>query len=160
MELSSVRYHTLQIVPRRFDHVAVHRDLSRRQVIRRSNRAFLSYWIYSSWINRMSSLNSYEPSTMPPTTADNSPLSFTILWSPLPPITWILPFIGHMGIATSRGVACDFQGPYAVGERGRMVSLLKISRSTLCANSTRIHYSFRCNFQGIWKANTSSANRY
>ncbi|KAL7477633.1 hypothetical protein ACHAW6_003432 [Cyclotella cf. meneghiniana] len=68
----------------------------------------------------MSSLNSYEASTIPTATADNSPLSFTILWSPLPPITWVLPFIGHMGIATSRGVACDFQGPYAVGERGRM----------------------------------------
>ncbi|KAL3805606.1 hypothetical protein HJC23_005850 [Cyclotella cryptica] len=63
--------------------------------------------------------------------ADASPLSFTILWSPLPPITWVLPFIGHMGIATSRGVACDFQGPYTVGERGRMVSLLEISND-LC----------------------------
>lgn len=77
----------------------------------------------------MSSLNSYEASTIPTATADNSPLSFTILWSPLPPITWVLPFIGHMGIATSRGVACDFQGPYTVGERGRMVSLLTISAS-------------------------------
>lgn len=54
-------------------------------------------------------------------TAENlHPLAFSILWSPLPPITIFLPFIGHMGIATSRGVACDFQGPYAVGDRGRM----------------------------------------
>ena len=49
------------------------------------------------------------------------PLAFTILWSPLPPITCILPFIGHMGIANSRGIASDFQGPYSVGDRGRMV---------------------------------------
>mmetsp|Transcript_8937 Transcript_8937/g.16567 ORF Transcript_8937/g.16567 Transcript_8937/m.16567 type:complete len:196 (+) Transcript_8937:71-658(+) len=48
------------------------------------------------------------------------PLAYTILWSPLPPITIFFPFIGHMGIATSKGVACDFQGPYAVGDRGRM----------------------------------------
>ena len=48
------------------------------------------------------------------------PLAFSIVWSPLPPITWFLPFIGHMGITTSRGVACDFQGPYSVGDRGRM----------------------------------------
>jgi hypothetical protein len=47
-------------------------------------------------------------------------LSFTILWSPLPPITWILPFIGHTGIANSNGVASDFQGPYYVGDQGRM----------------------------------------
>ena len=49
------------------------------------------------------------------------PLSFTILWSPLPPITWLIPFIGHMGIANSNGIANDFQGPFTVGDRGRMV---------------------------------------
>ena len=53
-------------------------------------------------------------------TSRNDDLSFTILWSPLPPITYILPFIGHLGIADSRGVASDFQGPYTVGDRGRM----------------------------------------
>jgi hypothetical protein len=47
-------------------------------------------------------------------------LSFTILWSPLPPITWIIPFIGHTGIANSIGVSSDFQGPYFVGDQGRM----------------------------------------
>ena len=52
---------------------------------------------------------------------DLHPLSFTILWSPLPPITWLIPFIGHMGIANSKGIANDFQGPYTVGDRGRMV---------------------------------------
>ena len=50
----------------------------------------------------------------------NPELSCTILWSPLPPITWILPFIGHMGIADSRGIASDFQGPYYVGDQGKM----------------------------------------
>jgi len=52
---------------------------------------------------------------------DLHPLSFTILWSPLPPITWLIPFIGHMGIASSKGIANDFQGPFSVGDRGRMV---------------------------------------
>ncbi|KAL7531056.1 hypothetical protein ACHAXR_003817 [Thalassiosira sp. AJA248-18] len=70
----------------------------------------------------LSSSNHEMPScTVNATTSEHHhPLAFTILWSPLPPITWILPFIGHMGIATSRGVACDFQGPYSVGDRGRM----------------------------------------
>ena len=49
-----------------------------------------------------------------------SDLSFTILWSPLPVITWIIPFIGHLGIADSKGVASDFRGPYFVGDDGRM----------------------------------------
>lgn len=47
-------------------------------------------------------------------------LAFSILWSPLPPITWLFPFIGHMGIANSNGVASDFQGSFYVGDRGRM----------------------------------------
>lgn len=47
-------------------------------------------------------------------------LSFTILWSPLAPITWFFPFIGHTGIANSQGVSSDFQGPYYVGDQGRM----------------------------------------
>ena len=47
-------------------------------------------------------------------------LSYSIVWSPLPPITWIFPVIGHMGIADSNGVASDFRGPYFVGDDGRL----------------------------------------
>ena len=47
-------------------------------------------------------------------------LAFSIVWSPLPPITWIFPFIGHTGICNSAGVASDFRGPYFVGDDGRM----------------------------------------
>jgi transmembrane protein 222 len=54
------------------------------------------------------------------TPSRNEDLSYTILWSPLPPITWILPFIGHVGIANSQGIASDFQGPYYVGDVGSM----------------------------------------
>ncbi|XP_076812783.1 transmembrane protein 222-like isoform X2 [Clavelina lepadiformis] len=39
-----------------------------------------------------------------------------IVWTPLPMITWILPIIGHMGIATTAGVIRDFAGPYFVSE--------------------------------------------
>lgn len=42
--------------------------------------------------------------------------SFCILWSPLPFITWMIPFIGHLGIADSRGYSHDFQGPYSIGK--------------------------------------------
>ncbi|XP_029171753.1 transmembrane protein 222 [Nylanderia fulva] len=41
---------------------------------------------------------------------------FCIVWTPLPLITYLLPFIGHMGIATSTGVIRDFAGPYHVSE--------------------------------------------
>ena len=63
-------------------------------------------------------------------------LSYCILWSPLPIITWVLPFIGHLGIADSRGIASDFQGPFFVGDQGRMAfgnptRALKINLVTL-----------------------------
>lgn len=39
-----------------------------------------------------------------------------IVWTPLPLLTWIIPFIGHMGIATTSGIINDFAGPYYVSE--------------------------------------------
>lgn len=47
-------------------------------------------------------------------------LSYSIVWTPLPLITWIFPFIGHTGITDSRGIISDFQGPYFVGDQGHM----------------------------------------
>lgn len=40
---------------------------------------------------------------------------YALVWSPLPLISWIIPFIGHMGICDSRGVIYDFAGPYMIG---------------------------------------------
>ncbi|XP_069700638.1 transmembrane protein 222 [Periplaneta americana] len=41
---------------------------------------------------------------------------FCIVWTPIPLLTWLFPFIGHMGIAMSSGVIRDFAGPYFVSE--------------------------------------------
>ncbi len=40
---------------------------------------------------------------------------FSVVWTPIPLITWLLPFVGHLGICDSRGVIYDFAGPYTVG---------------------------------------------
>jgi len=40
-----------------------------------------------------------------------------ILWTPLPVLTWFLPFVGHLGISTSKGEIHDFAGPYYVNVR-------------------------------------------
>lgn len=58
------------------------------------------------------------PTTNETDTQASHDLSFCILWSPLHPITALLPFIGHLGIADSRGHSHDFQGPYYVGTDG------------------------------------------
>ncbi len=39
---------------------------------------------------------------------------YCIVWVPIPVITWLLPFVGHMGICTSKGVTLDFAGPYFI----------------------------------------------
>lgn len=39
-----------------------------------------------------------------------------IVWTPLPILSWFIPIIGHMGIATTSGVIRDFAGPYTVTE--------------------------------------------
>jgi len=41
---------------------------------------------------------------------------FCIVWTPIPCLTWMFPFIGHLGIAMSSGVIRDFAGPYFVSE--------------------------------------------
>lgn len=35
---------------------------------------------------------------------------FCLVWTPIPLITWLFPFVGHMGIATSEGIIRDFAG--------------------------------------------------
>jgi hypothetical protein len=47
---------------------------------------------------------------------EKSLFPYCIVWSPLPFITWFLPFIGHTGIADSDGYIYDFAGPYTIGK--------------------------------------------
>ena len=57
--------------------------------------------------------------SLPPIDASHDLFPYCIVWSPLPPITFFLPFIGHIGIADSDGVIHDFAGPYTIN-RGQM----------------------------------------
>ena len=50
----------------------------------------------------------------PPASIDvaRSRFPYAIAWSPLPLITWVIPFIGHMGLCDAQGRVHDFAGPY------------------------------------------------
>jgi len=52
---------------------------------------------------------------------DRNRFPFCLVWGPLPLITWVLPFIGHMGIGDSAGRVHDFAGPYYIGVDNFMV---------------------------------------
>lgn len=41
---------------------------------------------------------------------------FSIVWTPIPLLSWLFPFIGHMGIGKSDGVIRDFAGSYFVSQ--------------------------------------------
>jgi len=41
---------------------------------------------------------------------------YCLVWTPIPILTWLLPFVGHLGIGLSSGVIRDFAGPYFVSE--------------------------------------------
>ncbi|XP_012275729.1 transmembrane protein 222 [Orussus abietinus] len=41
---------------------------------------------------------------------------FCIVWTPIPILSYLIPLLGHIGIATSSGIIRDFAGPYVVQE--------------------------------------------
>jgi hypothetical protein len=59
--------------------------------------------------NKQEKMNSYSGKT-PSIDHATQRYPYCIVWTPLPVISWFLPFIGHTGIADSRGVIYDFAG--------------------------------------------------
>lgn len=43
---------------------------------------------------------------------------FCLVWTPLPVMAWLAPFVGHLGICTEEGVILDFAGAYFVNVDG------------------------------------------
>eukprot|EP00727_Mastigamoeba_balamuthi_P012786 m51a1_g813 hypothetical protein (177) ;mRNA; f:685027-685770 len=37
-----------------------------------------------------------------------------VVWSPIPLLTWLIPFVGHTGVVTNEGVIHDFAGPFYI----------------------------------------------
>ncbi len=59
-----------------------------------------------------------------------------IVWTPLPIISWLVPFIGHIGICREDGVILDFAGPNFVCVDnfafGSVTRYLQISKEKVC----------------------------
>lgn len=39
---------------------------------------------------------------------------YCVVWCPIPVLSWLLPFVGHMGICTSTGKILDFAASFYV----------------------------------------------
>jgi len=66
--------------------------------------------------NTLLQVESEESVTMAKVDHERQRYPASIVWTPIPCLTWLFPFIGHMGIATSEGIIRDFAGPYYVSE--------------------------------------------
>jgi hypothetical protein len=51
---------------------------------------------------------------------ENLRIAKSVVWTPIPVLSWLCPAIGHVGVTDSRGVTYDFEGPFTIG-RGRMI---------------------------------------
>eukprot|EP00924_Labyrinthula_sp_SR-Ha-C_P005754 maker-scaffold_14-snap-gene-4.46-mRNA-1 protein AED:0.00 eAED:0.00 QI:68/1/1/1/0/0/2/1020/182 len=79
---------------------------------------------------------------------------FCLVWTPIPFLTMILPFVGHMGICDSKGVIYDFAGPYFINERHlsfgettRYLQLVSANEATAMYAATwddAVHEANRC----------------
>ncbi|CAJ1027795.1 Protein of unknown function (DUF778), putative [Leishmania lindenbergi] len=60
---------------------------------------------------------------------------FCIVWSPIPILTWFLPFVGHIAVCDSQGRIYDFQESYRIGQDrmlfGNPVKYWDISRDCI-----------------------------
>nr|XP_046188879.1 transmembrane protein 222-like isoform X3 [Oncorhynchus gorbuscha] len=81
----------------------------------------------------------------------NSRYPYCVVWTPIPILSWLLPFIGHMGICTSAGVIRDFAGSYLVSEDnmafGRPTKYWKldVDKHNLCCDNCHSHVALALN---------------
>ncbi|CAM6129929.1 unnamed protein product [Calypogeia fissa] len=50
----------------------------------------------------------------PPIDTAKSRFPYCVVWTPLPVVAWLAPFVGHVGICREDGVILDFAGPFFV----------------------------------------------
>ncbi|XP_065860071.1 protein RTE1-HOMOLOG [Euphorbia lathyris] len=70
---------------------------------------------------------------------------YCVVWTPLPVISWLIPFIGHIGICREDGVILDFAGPNFVCVDnfafGAVARYIQINKELDCSISLQ-HYAF------------------
>nr|XP_015203942.1 PREDICTED: transmembrane protein 222 [Lepisosteus oculatus] len=81
--------------------------------------------------------------------ADMCRFPYCIVWTPIPVLSYLLPFIGHMGICTSTGVIRDFAGPYFVSVRSdcrcEVLSKAFFPQHNLCCDNCHSHVAMALN---------------
>ena len=45
---------------------------------------------------------------------------YAIVWTPIHPLTWVAPYVGHCGVCDAAGRIYDFAGPFCVGQENML----------------------------------------
>ena len=92
---------------------------------------------------------------------DKDRYPYSLVWTPIPVLTWVLPFVGHLGVADSRGVIYDFAGPYYVGKGdlafGRTARYVQLAPSRFSSARARAARS-RAERAQVWDEAVHRAN--
>ena len=45
---------------------------------------------------------------------------YALVWTPIHPLSWVAPYVGHCGVCDAEGRVIDFAGPYHVGQNNML----------------------------------------
>lgn len=80
-----------------------------------------------------------------------------IVWSALPPLTWLLPPVGHLGIVTSSGTICDFAGPYTIHQHKKRTVFGPVAKY-IRVSPADIEIPEGETFASVWNKSIARAN--
>lgn len=93
----------------------------------------------------------------------NAKFPCCLVWNPLPVVSWLAPFIGHVGICREDGAVLDFSGSYHVGVDdfafGPVARYMKLDRRQV--HFSQIYHIFSslplsyADMTNLWSTNTS-----
>lgn len=82
-----------------------------------------------------------------------------IVWSPIPVLTWLLPFVGHLGIATSDGVVHDFAGPCYVHTHRRRTAFGAVTKYVRVAPADLVLPGGDASPESAWNRSVGRADK-
>lgn len=95
---------------------------------------------------------------LPPVDAQRARFPCCLVWTPLPVVAWLVPFVGHLGICREDGVILDFAGSYFIMVDsftfGAPAKYLQIDPRECCFPQ---HLSDHCCQTATWHSDAASS---
>lgn len=74
---------------------------------------------------------------LPPVDVKNGRFPYCMVWTPLPIVAWLVPFVGHVGICREDGVILDFAGNININDLafGKTAKYVRLTREQVTSLS-------------------------